>query len=223
MRNIYGLVLTSPLDNVRFLMSEMGEARFGYGRASTKKRALQATRQAISHMLFADIFLENAKHVLVNFTTGPDMKNNEIQEAMEIVREDVHEDAIILWNPERDGHHRRGYASYDHRKWNRATHIVFRKAESRQGVGWILVSSVLEAISYLKTQSVDHLKIEHDQVYHVLIWIKNAAQDRRDCFPSHIMIQPQFITSVANYRRMDIVAASIRRILERRYCILKNL
>lgn len=180
-------------------MSEMGEAGFGHVRTSSKKRALQATRQAISHTLFDDISLENVKHVLVNFTAGPDIKNNEIQEAMEIVREDVYEDAIILWNP--GGRDTIGDDMQITIIANgiRATRIVFRKAESRQGVGWILVSSVWEAISYLKTQSVDHLKIEHDQGYHVLIWIKNAAQDRRDYFPSHIMNQPQFITSVANY------------------------
>ncbi len=59
--------------DVRTVMSEMGMAMMGTGRASGKERARDAAEAAIASPLLEDVNLAGARGILVNLTAGPDM------------------------------------------------------------------------------------------------------------------------------------------------------
>ena len=72
-----GLVNVDFAD-VRTVMSEMGMAMMGTGKATGENRARQAAESAISSPLLEDVDLTGAKGVLVNITAGSDMNIGEI-------------------------------------------------------------------------------------------------------------------------------------------------
>ncbi|HYE65284.1 MAG TPA: cell division protein FtsZ [Pyrinomonadaceae bacterium] len=83
--------------DVKAIMSGMGLALMGAGRASGERRAMEATQQAISSPLLEEATIEGAKGVLINITGGTDLTLYEVNEASSIIREAADEDANIIF------------------------------------------------------------------------------------------------------------------------------
>ena len=111
-RSITDLMVMPGLINldfadVRTVMSEMGKAMMGTGESNGEGRAVEAAAAAISNPLLEEASLAGAKGVIINVTGGMDMTLYEVDEAVNMVREQVDEDALIVFgsafNPESDG------------------------------------------------------------------------------------------------------------------------
>jgi len=101
-QGISDLIIVPGLINLDFadvksIMSGMGLALMGAGRASGENRALEATQQAISSPLLEEATIQGAKGVLINITGGPDLTLFEVNEASSIIREAADDDANIIF------------------------------------------------------------------------------------------------------------------------------
>ncbi|MBN66285.1 MAG: cell division protein FtsZ [Rickettsiales bacterium] len=83
--------------DIRAVMSEMGKAMMGTGEAEGEKRAIEAAESAISNPLLDDVSLNGAHAVLINITGGPDMTLFEVDEAANRIRDEVDQDANIIF------------------------------------------------------------------------------------------------------------------------------
>jgi cell division protein FtsZ len=83
--------------DVRTVMSEMGKAMMGTGEADGEGRAIAAAEAAISNPLLDDITMKGAQGVLINITGGPDMTLFEVDEAANRIREEVDNEANIVF------------------------------------------------------------------------------------------------------------------------------
>jgi len=72
--------------DVRTVMSEMGMAMMGSGRAVGENRAVEAAEAAIASPLLEDVNLAGARGILVNVTAGMDMAIGEFEQVGETVR-----------------------------------------------------------------------------------------------------------------------------------------
>ncbi|HEX5793934.1 MAG TPA: cell division protein FtsZ [Rheinheimera sp.] len=82
--------------DVRTVMSEMGTAMMGSGRASGPDRAEEAAEQAISSPLLEDIDLSGAKGILVNITAGLDISIEEFEIVGNAVKAFASENATVV-------------------------------------------------------------------------------------------------------------------------------
>jgi cell division protein FtsZ len=82
--------------DVRTVMSEMGVAMMGIGRASGDDRAREAAEAAINSPLLEDINLVGARGILVNITAGMDMSIGEFDEVGMTVKEFACDDATVV-------------------------------------------------------------------------------------------------------------------------------
>ncbi len=83
--------------DVKTIMSGMGMALMGAGRATGENRAVEATQQAISSPLLEEASIQGARGVLINITGGPDLTLYEVNAASSIIREAADEDANIIF------------------------------------------------------------------------------------------------------------------------------
>ena len=83
--------------DVRSVMREMGKAMMGTGESSGDKRAVEAAEKAISNPLLDDVRMQGAQGLLISVTGGRDMTLFEVDEAASRVREEVEEDANIIF------------------------------------------------------------------------------------------------------------------------------
>jgi cell division protein FtsZ len=72
--------------DVRTVMSEMGMAMMGSGRASGEERAQEAAEAAIASPLLEDVNLAGARGILVNVTAGMDLAIGEFEEVGNIIK-----------------------------------------------------------------------------------------------------------------------------------------
>lgn len=101
-QGISNLITIPGLINVDFadvktIMSGMGRALMGTGRATGERRAIEAAQQAISSPLLEDISITGATGILINITGGPDLTLFEVNEASSLIQEAAHEDANIIF------------------------------------------------------------------------------------------------------------------------------
>ena len=101
-KSISDLITVSGLINLDFadvktVMSEMGMAFMGVGFSNGEGRAIEAAQRAISSPLLEDISIEGARGLLVNVTGGPQLALYEVNEALSLIQEEVHEDANIIF------------------------------------------------------------------------------------------------------------------------------
>jgi len=82
--------------DVRTTMYETGRALMGVGSASGANRAEMAAKDAIMSPLLDENSIEGATAILVNFTGGPTMTLHEVQQAMEIIREESADADVIF-------------------------------------------------------------------------------------------------------------------------------
>ena len=82
--------------DVKTVMSEMGNAMMGTGRATGENRAREAAEAAVRSPLLEDINLQGAKGILVNITAGMDLNLGEFSEVGDIVREFASDTATVV-------------------------------------------------------------------------------------------------------------------------------
>lgn len=82
--------------DVRTVMSEMGMAMMGTGRAVGENRAREAAESAIRSPLLEDVNLQGAKGILVNITAGLDLSMGEFAEVGNVIEEFASSDATVV-------------------------------------------------------------------------------------------------------------------------------
>ncbi len=82
--------------DVRTVMSEMGMAMMGSGRASGENRAQRAAEMAIRSPLLEDVDLHGARGILVNVSAGLDLGLDEFTEVGNTIEEFASEDATVV-------------------------------------------------------------------------------------------------------------------------------
>ncbi|MEX2524689.1 MAG: cell division protein FtsZ [Gammaproteobacteria bacterium] len=82
--------------DVRTVMSEMGMAMMGSGKAQGEDRAKVAAEAAISSPLLEDVNLSGAKGILVNITAGMDMSIGEFDEVGNTVKDFASDNATVV-------------------------------------------------------------------------------------------------------------------------------
>ncbi len=83
--------------DIRSVMIEMGKAMMGTGEAEGERRAVEAAEEAIANPLLDDTSMRGAKGVLINITAGMDITLFEVDEAANRIRDEVDEDANIIF------------------------------------------------------------------------------------------------------------------------------
>jgi cell division protein FtsZ len=82
--------------DVRTVMSEMGMAMMGTGRASGDSRARDAAEAAIRSPLLEDVDLHGARGILVNVTAGPELNIGEFTDVGNIIDEFASDQATVV-------------------------------------------------------------------------------------------------------------------------------
>ena len=101
-RSITDLMMMPGLINLDFadiksIMQDKGKAIMGTGEAEGEDRAVKAAEQALSNPLLDDCNMRGAKGVLINITGGNDITLFEIDEAASRIKEEVDEEANIIF------------------------------------------------------------------------------------------------------------------------------
>ncbi len=101
-RGVTDLMMSPGLVNldfadIRTVMAEMGKAMMGTGEAEGEGRAIRAAEAAINNPLLEDTNMSGARGLLINITGGEDMTLFEVDEAANRIREEVAEDANIIF------------------------------------------------------------------------------------------------------------------------------
>lgn len=101
-RSITDLMMMPGLINLDFadiksIMEDKGKAIMGTGEADGENRAIRAAEQALSNPLLDDCNMKGARGVLINITGGMDITLFEIDEAANRIKEEVDEDANIIF------------------------------------------------------------------------------------------------------------------------------
>ncbi len=101
-RSITDLMMMPGLINLDFadiksIMEDKGKAIMGTGEAEGEGRAVSAAEQALANPLLDDCSMRGAKGVLINITGGSDITLFEIDEAASRIKEEVDEDANIIF------------------------------------------------------------------------------------------------------------------------------
>ncbi|MEE8233563.1 MAG: cell division protein FtsZ [Gammaproteobacteria bacterium] len=82
--------------DVRTVMSEMGMAMMGSGKAQGEGRAAVAAEAAVSSPLLEDVNLSGARGILVNITAGMDMTIGEFDEVGNTVKQFASDNATVV-------------------------------------------------------------------------------------------------------------------------------
>ena len=100
-RSISDLIVVQGLVNVDFadakrIMQGKGKAIMGMGEGTGEGRAAQAAQRAMTSSLLEETSIDGATGVLVNITGGPDLKIQEINEAMGLIQKSADDAAEII-------------------------------------------------------------------------------------------------------------------------------
>ncbi len=90
-------MINLDFSDIKTVMMEMGKAMMGTGEAEGERRATEAAEAAISNPLLDDNTMKGAKGVLINITGGMDISLFEVDEAANRIREEVDQDANIIF------------------------------------------------------------------------------------------------------------------------------
>ena len=101
-RGVTDLMMAPGLVNldfadIRTVMAEMGKAMMGTGEADGENRAIRAAEAAISNPLLEDTSMTGARGLLINITGGDDLTLFEVDQAANRIREEVDEEANIIF------------------------------------------------------------------------------------------------------------------------------
>lgn len=106
-RSITDLMIMPGLINLDFadvkkIMADKGKAIMGTGEAEGEDRARVAAEQALSNPILDDCSMKGAKGVLINITGGSDITLMEIDEAVNIIKEEVDDNAELIFGSSYD-------------------------------------------------------------------------------------------------------------------------
>ena len=90
-------MINLDFSDIKTVMSEMGKAMMGTGEASGEGRAIAAAEAAIANPLIDDVSLKGAKGLIINIMGGKDITLYEVDEAANRIRQEVDEDANIIY------------------------------------------------------------------------------------------------------------------------------
>jgi cell division protein FtsZ len=101
-RGVTDLMMAPGLVNldfadIRTVMAEMGKAMMGTGESDGENRAIRAAEAAISNPLLEDTSMAGARGLLINITGGDDLTLFEVDQAANRIREEVDEEANIIF------------------------------------------------------------------------------------------------------------------------------
>jgi cell division protein FtsZ len=101
-RGVTDLMMAPGLVNldfadIRTVMAEMGKAMMGTGEAEGEDRARRAAEAAINNPLLEDTSMSGARGLLINITGGEDMTLFEVDQAANRIRDEVADDANIIF------------------------------------------------------------------------------------------------------------------------------
>jgi cell division protein FtsZ len=95
-------------NDIKTVMAEMGKAMMGTGEAEGEDRARRAAEAAINNPLLEETSMAGARGLLINITGGDDLTLFEVDQAVSTVREQVDEEANVLFgsatDPSLEGH-----------------------------------------------------------------------------------------------------------------------
>jgi len=106
-RSITDLMIMPGLINLDFadvkkIMADRGKAIMGTGEADGEDRARVAAEQALSNPILDDCSLKGAKGCLINITGGSDITLMEIDEAVNIIKEELDDSAELIFGSSYD-------------------------------------------------------------------------------------------------------------------------
>jgi cell division protein FtsZ len=90
-------IINVDFADVRTIMASQGRALMGMGMGSDEGRAVAAAQQAINSPLLEDVTIQGAKGILMNITSGPNLRLHEVEEAASLIMEAAHEDCNIIF------------------------------------------------------------------------------------------------------------------------------
>ena len=88
--------------DVKKIMADRGKAIMGTGEAEGEDRARVAAEQALSNPILDDCSLKGAKGCLINITGGSDITLMEIDEAVNIIKEELDDEAELIFGSSYD-------------------------------------------------------------------------------------------------------------------------
>ena len=83
--------------DIKTIMGNMGKAMMGTGESSGEDRAKNAAQAALNNPLLDDSSIQGARSILLNIQGGPDMALFEVDEAASKIRNEVDENANIIF------------------------------------------------------------------------------------------------------------------------------
>ncbi|GHV52222.1 cell division protein FtsZ [Deltaproteobacteria bacterium] len=93
---VRGLINLDYAD-VKAVMGEPGFAMMGEGRATGEGRAHDAALRAITSPLLEDVSISGARRVLINLTSTSELTVEEVNEALSMIQDEVHDEARIYF------------------------------------------------------------------------------------------------------------------------------
>ena len=106
-RGVTDLIINPGLVNldfadIRTIIAEMGKMMMGTGEAEGEKRAIEAAEAAINNPLLDEVSIKGARAVLIQITGNEDLTLFELDEATQRIRDEVDDDANIIWGSKLD-------------------------------------------------------------------------------------------------------------------------
>jgi cell division protein FtsZ len=89
-------------NDIKTVMAEMGKAMMGTGEAEGEDRARRAAEAAINNPLLEETSMAGARGLLINITGGEDLTLFEVDQAVSTVREQLDEEANVLFGSATD-------------------------------------------------------------------------------------------------------------------------
>ena len=83
--------------DIKTVMGNMGKAMMGTGESSGEERAKKAAEEALNNPLLDESDIKGAKSILLNIQGGPDLALFEVDEAASKIRNEVDENANIIF------------------------------------------------------------------------------------------------------------------------------
>ena len=94
--NVHGFI-NVDFNDARKIMTNKGMALMGTGVSSGENRALEAARAAITSPLLEDVAIDGAMGVLINITCHPETIMSEIEQAVDQIKEEAHDQAEVIF------------------------------------------------------------------------------------------------------------------------------
>ena len=85
------------LDDLKTVVNHKGVSVMSIGKYEGEAAAYEAVKQSIDHMLLQHITLSKAKGALINFYLHSDYPTQEIENAIDMIYNSMHEDADIIF------------------------------------------------------------------------------------------------------------------------------